>query len=70
MQHQCVFQLLLYCQNGRMRGGQIGRGDKAYSPVIARYEAIPNFTDGYVSAPAEFAIASSFLLAMTIFQKL
>ncbi|MFB0495402.1 hypothetical protein ABID99_001639 [Mucilaginibacter sp. OAE612] len=48
MQHQCVFQLLLYCQNGRMRGGQIGRGDKAYSPVIARYEAIPNFTDGYV----------------------
>jgi hypothetical protein len=29
-------------------GGQIGRGDKAYSPVIARYEAIPNFTDGYV----------------------
>jgi len=46
MQHQCVFQLLLYCQNGRMRGfGQISRGGKAYSPVIARYEAIPNFTD-------------------------
>jgi len=50
--------------------GQISRGGKAYSPVIARFQAIPNFTDGYVSAPAEFAIASSFLLAMTIFQKL